>query len=223
MSKQESEQRIVSREIWQAQSALLVAIALQVLVWRINNELLVGPQYVIIPVEIMLSIFIGLSLVSNRWSFRRLNHTLSLGLLALISLANISSLALVLQSLIIGHSAISGAELLSSAIAIFITNIIIFSLWYWEIDSPHLTRKRWSKADKDFQFTQQDMAHEFPRWQPGFIDYLFLSVTNAVNFAPSDARPLTYAAKMLMGAQALVSVFTLALVIARSVNILGMG
>ena len=186
MGKRQSDKRETFREILQAQGALFLAITLQTLVWRLNEQLLVGPQYIIIPVEIILSIFIGLSFITSHSGFRSLNHTLSLALLALISLANISSLALVLQSLIIGHSALTGAELLTSAIAIFITNIIIFSLWYWEIDSPRLTRKRWSKADKDFQFTQQDMPREFPSWQPGFLDYMFLSVTNAVNFAPSD-------------------------------------
>ena len=105
--------------------------------------------------------------------------------------------------------------------SIFLTNIIVYALWYWEIDSPGLTAKRWSKHDKDFQFTQQDMPHEFPTWRPQFVDYLYLSIINAVNFAPADARPLTRSAKLLMASQSLVSVFTLALVIARSVSILG--
>jgi uncharacterized membrane protein len=94
-------------------------------------------------------------------------------------------------------------------------------LWYWEIDSPGLSGKRWSKHDKDFQFTQQDMKSEFPNWSPEFGDYLYLSVTNALNFAPADTRPITRQAKYLMAGQAVVSVFTLALVIARSVSILG--
>ena len=111
-------------------------------------------------------------------------------------------------------------QLLSAALAIFVTNIIVYALWYWEIDSPGLTRKRWSKFDKDFQFTQQDLPNEFPDWQPEFLDYLYLAITNAINFAPADTRPITRQAKMLMASQAIVSVFTLALVIARSVSIL---
>lgn len=97
----------------------------------------------------------------------------------------------------------------------------MFALWYWEIDSPGLSGRKWSKHDQDFQFTQQDPGNTFPSWQPTFIDYLYLSLTNAINFAPADARPLTPQAKALMGTQALVSVFTLALVVARSVSILG--
>ncbi|HJP96095.1 MAG TPA: hypothetical protein VJ843_01855 [Candidatus Saccharimonadales bacterium] len=212
---------IVWREIVQAQAALLVAIGMQVIVWQINHELLIGPQYIIIPVELALSFLMGFTINMTRSSLRGVHHTLSIVLLALISVANVTSLVLVLRSLIIEHSIVSGTQLLTSAIPIFITNIIVFALWYWEIDSPGLTRKRWSKSDKDFQFIQQDMKQDFPHWKPEFFDYMYLSLTNAVNFAPADTRPLTHAAKMLMGIQSLISVFTLALLIARSVNILG--
>ena len=214
-------QRITISELVQAQVALFVAIALQLVVWKINGELLIGPQYVLIPAEIVLAILIGLIVNSrNRFIFR-VNHAFVLVLLGLISVGNIGSLALVLNSLIIGHADISGTELLASAIVIFITNIIVFSLWYWEIDSPGFTRSRWSKNDKDFHFTQQSMQQDFPRWRAEFLDYTYLSLTNGINFAPADAKPMTHGAKMLMGLQALVSVFTLALVIARSVSILG--
>lgn len=64
------------------------------------------------------------------------------------------------------------------------------------------------------------MGGDFPDWQPQFGDYLYLSITNATNFAPADVRPLTLQAKALMAIQSLISVFTLALVLARSVNIL---
>jgi hypothetical protein len=108
-----------------------------------------------------------------------------------------------------------------AAIAIFITNIIVFALWYWEIDSPGLSGSKWSKNNQDFLFTQQDLGKDFANWQPSFIDYLYLSVTNAINFAPADSRPITHQAKVLMGTQALVSVFTLALILARSIGVLG--
>lgn len=214
-------QRIAKRELFQAQLALLVAIALQIVVWKINHELLVGPQYLIIPTEIFLAVLLGFTANMHSAHKRGVHHAFAVVFAALISVANLSSLVLVLHSLVVSHSVYSGSELLASAVAIFITNIIVFALWYWEIDSPGLSRSKWTKNDKDFQFTQQDNAKEFPAWRPEFIDYLYLSVTNAINFAPADARPLTHTAKLLMGSQALISVFTLALVIARSVSILG--
>lgn len=212
---------IARRELVQAQIALFVAIALQVVVWAMNKQLLFGPQIMIISTEVVLAIVIGFTANVQTAGKRGVNHLVALVLLGLISAANVSSLILVLHSLIVNHVLVSGPGLLASALAIFLTNIIVFALWYWEIDSPGLTRKRWSKHDQDFEFTQQDMKKEFPGWHSEFLDYLYLSVTNAINFAPADARPLTHSAKVLMGTQALVSVFTLALVIARSVSILG--
>jgi hypothetical protein len=212
---------ITRRELMHAQIALFAAILLQLAVWQINGELLVGLQYLLLPIEVALVLLIGFT-VNRHKTYRHFMQRLSvLVLLALMSIGNASSLILVLQMLVVTHVAVSGLELLGAAIAIFMTNIIVFALWYWEIDAPGLSRKRWSKSDKDFQFPQQDMKSEFPGWRPQFFDYFYLSLSNAVNFAPADARPLTHAAKILMGSQALISVLTLALVVARSVSILG--
>lgn len=206
-------------ELWAAQSALAVAMILQIFIWAINRQLTYGPHNVIVATEAALAIVIGLS-AGHRHKFNSgVYRTISFLLLGLISLANISSFVLVLKLLING-GAVSGRQLIVAAIAIFVTNIIVFALWYWEIDSPGLTGHRWSKHDKDFQFTQHELNEDFPDWQPTFTDYLYLSVTNAINFAPADTRPLTAQAKGLMGTQALISVFTLALVLARSVSIL---
>lgn len=210
-------QLLAKRELLHAQLALFVAIALQLVVWRMNGQFLVGPQYVLIPVEVALALFIGFGSGHKHVVY----HFLALVLLGIVSVMNVTSLILVLHALAVAHVAVSGPELLGSAVAILITNIIVYALWYWEIDSPALSNTRWTKNDKDFQFTQQDRPQEFSGWRAQFFDYLYLSVTNAVNFAPADAKPLTHAAKLLMGSQALISVFTLALVIARSVSILG--
>jgi len=213
-------QIISKKELLSAEIALGVAILLQVAVWRTNHHLF-GSQYLIILAEIVLigilALFANMKTVHQRGVYR----SAALAFLGLISVGNISSLVIVLNELIVGTSDITGLQLLSSAVAIFLTNIIVFALWYWEIDSPGLTQKRWSKSDQDFLFVQQNSKEKFPNWKPEFFDYLYLSVTNAVNFAPADTKPLTRSAKLLMGLQAIVSVFTLALVVARSVSILG--
>ena len=208
-------------EQYQAQSALLVAIALQALVWKISHQLFSSPHYVIIFIELALAVVIGLSSSIRGLHTKRIHHEAATILIGLMSAANIAGLIIVVDALIRGTTEIKGMELLAAAIAIFLTNIIVYALWYWEIDSPGLTHRRWSKYDKDFQFSQQDLPKDFPNWKPEFFDYLYLSVTNAINFAPADTRPLTRNAKVLMGSQAMISVFTLALLIARSVSILG--
>ncbi len=212
---------ITWNELLLAQIALYVAIGLQIFSWSVSDSLTYGPHPLIIITEIGLSLVIGVSARHPRILARSLYRTSSFVLLGLISAENISSLIVVSRLLITQGSHLSGYELLASALAIFLTNIIVFALWYWEIDSPGLSGKKWSKYEKDFQFTQQDLSHDFKNWSPSFSDYLYMSVTNAINFAPADTRPLTSQAKALMGTQALVSVFTLALVLARSVSILG--
>lgn len=207
-------------ELWLAQIVLFVAILLQVVAWAINPELTYGPHGLIVGTEVALSVIIGLSASRRHVQPTRLYRGLSFMLMGLISFANVISFFLVARLLIIGDVVLSGRELILSALAIFLTNIIVFALWYWEIDSPGLSGHKWSKHDKDFQFTQQDIGEDFKDWQPTFIDYLYLSVTNGINFAPADARPITATAKSLMGTQALISVFTLALILARSVSIL---
>ncbi len=213
--------RISRGELLQAQLALLVAVALQLITRQIGSDLLPGSQYFIILIEIGLAVIIGLTVNVHKAHSRGIYHFFAALLLGTISVANVTGLGYVLYSLVVGHGTVSGQELLAAALAIFLTNIIVYALWYWEIDSPGLTRTLWSKYDKDFQFTQQDMPQEFPRWQPQFADYLYISITNAVNFAPADTRPLTRQVKLLMASQSLISVFTLALLIARSVSILG--
>lgn len=212
---------ISEAEIFQALFALLGAVSLQILTTRFGANIVPGAHYFIVFAELVLAALLAFSINLRRARVWGLHHVFAVVLLGLISIANVSGLVFVLNSLIVGHGTLAGEQLLASAITIFLTNIIVFALWYWEIDSPGLTNSRWSKNEKDFQFTQQDLPSEFPDWQPQFGDYLYLSVTNAVNFAPADSRPVTLQAKLLMAVQALVSVFTLALVIARSVSILG--
>lgn len=215
--------RIARSELVQVQLALLAAIGLQIVTRSIGNELLPGSQFVIIFIELGLALLIGFTVNRHRERKLGVHHVIAILLLGLLSVINVSGLIYVLNSLIINHAALNGEQLLASAIAIFATNIIVFALWYWEIDSPGLTGRHWSRHDKDFQFSQQDvdLVNSFPGWRPQFGDYLYLSITNAVNFAPADVRPLTLQAKALMAVQSLISVFTLALVIARSVSILG--
>lgn len=207
-------------ELLQAQLALFVAIALQVVVWQINHKVFSNFQYVVIITELALALLLLFTSGIRDPRSRTLQHTTATVLIGLVTVANFASLAVVIYALIDGQIA-SGTALLGSAIAIFITNIIVFALWYWEIDSPGLTNRRWTKSDKDFQFTQQNMPGEFPNWKPKFADYLFISVINSLNGATTSAHPLTGHAKMLMAAQAIISILTLALVVARSVGILG--
>ena len=218
MSMKADRESIKRREMVYAQTALLIAIALEL---TLDKSLVVGPKYVIAILELILVFGIGVTAPLKHSLGARLRRDFSLCLIALISLANAASMVLVARDLIQG-SAVQGRQLIFAAFAIFVTNIIIFSLWFWEIDSPGLTGIGKHDNAPKFQFPQ--MAINIPEtkdWEPTYFDYLYLSSTNSTAFSPTDAMPMTHGAKLLMGLQAFVSLLTVILVTARAVNILG--
>ncbi len=212
--------RLSKSELTQAQIALFVAIILQIAVWQLNHRVFSDFQYIVIVAQLVLALILGFTTSVKSLRGRAVQHNTATILIGLVTLANFASLAVVIYALLQGQIA-NGLTLLGSAIAIFFTNVIVYALWYWEIDSPGLTNRRWTTSDKDFQFVQQDMPGEFPTWRPRFVDYLYISIINSLNGATPSAHPLTGNAKMLMATQAVISVLTLALVVARSVGILG--
>lgn len=212
--------KLSKSELTQAQIALFVAIILQIAVWQLNHRVFSDFQYIVIVAQLVLALILGFTTSVKSLSGRAVQHNTATILIGLVTLANFASLAVVIYALLQGQIA-NGLTLLGSAIAIFFTNVIVYALWYWEIDSPGLTNRRWTTSDKDFQFVQQDMPEEFPSWRPRFVDYLYISVINSLNGATPSAHPLTGNAKMLMATQAVISVLTVALVVARSVGILG--
>lgn len=204
--------------VWHIQLALLVAIALQLL---LNNELTLGPKYLIAGLEIALVILLALIRPNEKPAITRLRRTIALVLIALVSLANLASLGLVINDLFNG-SLIEGKDLILSALAIYVTNIIMFGLWYWELDSDGVQGQSTNNIPPvDFLFPQ--MTHKSPGardWSPSFFDYLYISIANGTAFGTNDSPPLTHRAKALMTVQSLISIIVIALVVTRAVSIL---
>jgi hypothetical protein len=116
-----------------------------------------------------------------------------------------------------------GANLLDGGIVIWGTNLVIFSVWYWELDrgGPVRGAHGGKPMAPDFLFPQMtDPRWKEPGWRPRFGDYLYVSLTNQTAFSPTDTMPLTYRAKLLMGVQGLASLITVGVIVARAVNIL---
>ena len=159
-------------------------------------------------------------------------RSLSLTLAALISLANAWAAAALVNQLVHGdgtgnpHSVLDNpAPLLATGGAIWLTNVIVFALWYWEFDQggPVARALATAKRPPDFLFPQMTLGdpHLVPKdWEAAFADYLYLAFTNATAFSPTDTMPLSRWAKMAMTLQSAVSLVTAALVISRVVNIL---
>jgi hypothetical protein len=145
-------------------------------------------------------------------------------LLAAITLDNTLSAVLLDIRILSGEVSNKAAVLLGSGGAIFVTNIIVFGIWYWELDrGGPFARRTGEHPYPDFMFPQMDPDTAKlvkPGWRPTFVDYLYVSLTNAMAFSPTDTMPLARWAKGMMAVQSLVAVTTVALVIARAVNVL---
>jgi hypothetical protein len=204
---------------WPAQLTVLGAIGLQLL---LPERLTVGPTWLLPALEGAL--LVGLSLASPRELEQEhpVRRGVALGMTALVSFANIFSLYLLIHHLLHGGKVKGGRELIISGMLIWLTNFFIFALWYWELDRGG-PGKRAAGQDgaPDFLFPQMSDDHIEPLdWRPQFIDYAYVSLTNATAFSPTDTMPLTPMAKIIMGIQALVSLVTLGLVVSRAVNLL---
>jgi hypothetical protein len=199
-----NEKTKLSEPIWHITVALLVAIGLQLL---LNAKLVFGSKYAVAGLEGLLVIVLlypGLASAVKR--------AFALLLIGILALANVVSLGLVIDALVFKSGEIAGRQLLISSVAIYLTNIILFGILFWELDGTR-------SDEADFGFPQfSDPAKK--SWQPTFFDYLYVSITNATAFSPTDTMPLTHRAKSLMTLQSLTALVTVALVAARAVNIL---
>ncbi|HVC88070.1 MAG TPA: hypothetical protein VNC40_11665 [Gaiellaceae bacterium] len=206
---------------WPSALAVLAAVGLYA---TLPDKLVPGPAYVryVVPV-LFLAVLVPLAVtaphrhVEESGRRRRAAMTLT----ALITLANVIALAFLVHQLIYVNG-VAGRALLYGAFDIWTTNVIAFALWYWELDGGGPPRRLAEpKAPRDFAFMQMtDPEVAAPGWHPRFVDYLYLSFTNASAFSPTDTMPLTRWAKLAMLVQSAVSLLTLLLVAARAVNIL---
>ncbi len=166
------------------------------------------------------------TVISHRTGHHFLNEVLGYLLNSVVTLAMIASLALLIAALP-AHE-IARQELLRSAAALWVTNILVFASWYWRLDAggPHERALTPGHDDGAFLFPQMTMdpsakiaagEHE---WEPNFVDYLFLAFNTSTAFSPTDVPVLSRWAKILMMIQALISLLVIALLAGRAVNIL---
>ncbi|MEV5967905.1 hypothetical protein AB0L70_39430 [Kribbella sp. NPDC051952] len=210
---------------------VMVAIGLYAV---LPSALQIGPRFVIPGLELLL--FIPLVLANPRRMSRqnRLLRRLSIGLVLLIALSNTTALVLLIRSLVIGE-ATAGGQLLAAAGQVWLTNVLVFALAYWELDrGGPVTRFRVDRPglpDADFRFPQDedhDAISEVAKrssaksgWAPGFIDYLYVSVTNSSAFSPTDTMPLSVRAKLLMAVESVSALMLSVLVVSFAVGLLG--
>ena len=197
---------------------IVFVIALQ---YQLPNNLSLGMQKYICGAELVLLLVLLVIAPIRIGTHHGATRNLSLFLNAVMTISNIASAVKLIEGLVQG-SIDNANKLLISGSSIWLANIVIFSLWYWELDrGVPGARAEARKPLPDFLFPQMSSPEIGPKnWHPKFSDYLYLSLTNSTAFSPTDTLPLSRWAKFLMAIQSLTSLATVGLVIARAVNIL---
>ncbi len=197
---------------------MLAAIGLQL---TLPERLTVGPNWLLPALEGVLVIGLAMATPRELEQEHPLRRRTAVGLVAVVSAANVFSLV-ELTHYLLHHKVTKGQQLIVAGVLIWLTNFLIFALWYWELDRGGPGRRTaGTDGPPDFLFPQMADDHIEPiDWRPKFIDYLYVSLTNAAAFSPTDTMPLTPMAKCIMGVQSIVSLVTIGLIVSRAVNIL---
>jgi uncharacterized membrane protein len=212
-------QVLFTEPFWQAQAAIVGALILYL---TLPGKYTVGPDWLMPSLELLLVGGLWLDRPRHGRSEAQRERRIVLVLLAFVAIANFASLELLIHTLLHGGKA-GGRPLLLSAVVIWLTNVAVFALWYWQLDRGGPDRRaRGLDAAPDLFFVQdgEPALANGGAWRPAFVDYLYTSFTCATAFSPTDTMPVSSRAKLLFMGESIVSLLTLLLVAARAVNIL---
>jgi uncharacterized membrane protein len=214
---------------WHASLAVLAAMLLYI---TLPPKLIIGPVW-IAPL-LVLVLLIPLSILTpRRHRETRQSRFWSILLIAIVNFFNLASVLLLVASLFHPEKSEThtAGQLLRTGAQIWATNILVFSLWYWELDGDGPDARAHASSatevqNADFLFPQMQLAISGegkagcvdPNWKPQFLDYLYLSFTNSTAFSPTDTMPLSRWSKVLMTFEAVISLMTIAIVVARAIN-----
>jgi uncharacterized membrane protein len=202
---------------WPAQLAALVSILLYV---ALPDKLTIGPSWFVPVLEGLVFIALVLSTPGEEAPPGRKRQRLAVVLIGLLAVATVVAIGLFADAVIAGGAA--GQGLIRAAVVLWGTIVLVFALVYWELDcgGPLGRAHPQLRRPPDFLFTQQSAAGRdlSPGWQPSFVDYLYLALTNSTAYSPTDTMPLSRRAKLTMGVQSVASLVTIGLLIARAVG-----
>jgi hypothetical protein len=211
---------------WQMALAVLVAIGLQVVTPHAGRV----PVWWIFPVLELVLLAIIIAIDPGRVDDRSAQvRRLTIGLIAIMTVGTMAGVTVlaydILSNSVLFHSptvVLNATDLFGRGAALWVTNVIVFSLWFWELDrGGPAERAAGSTIPPSFAFPENAMP-EFAAegWSPIYPDYLYLAFTNATAFSPTDSLPVKTWAKMAMMLQSVVSLVTAILVVARAINVL---
>jgi hypothetical protein len=207
--------QIVREPRWPAFIAMLAAAGVYL---ALPEPLSVGPSWLLLAIIVLLVIPM---VVSDRRGHHNVTRILTFTANGIITFAMIASLIHLVQG--IPQHLETPKALLRSAVALWITNILVFALWYWKLDAGGPRRRERVSGILNSSFLFPQMLSREGRdssWTPHFVDYLFLAFNTSTAFSPTDTAVLSRGAKLGMMLQSLISLTILALLAARAVNIL---
>ena len=212
-------QEVVGEARWPMAAAVVTAMVLTILM---SDEVRLGPAWVLPLVEgALLAVLIAGDPGRIDRRSRRL-RALSIALVSVLVLGALTATGRLTATLIRGSAITNSAnQLLAAGAVVWTSNIIAFALLYWELDGGGAAaRAHRLPAFVDLAFPQQiNTGLAPPGWRPRFVDYLYLAVTNATAFSPTDTMPLAPWAKLAMTVQSIISLVILGLVVSRAVNV----
>jgi hypothetical protein len=204
--------------LWPGQLGILAVLVLYLV---LPQRLTIGPNWIVPAAE--LALLVALFIAARREGHARKRRAFAIGFLLIATVANLTAVGLLTHYLIIGGHA-RGVDLINGGAVIWCTNLLLFAVWYWELDRggpPVEPQQDRPPVVPDFLFPQMtDERYAEPGWKPNFLDYLYVSLTNQTAFSPTDAMPLGRRIKLLMAIQAVASLITVGIIVARAVNIL---
>jgi hypothetical protein len=190
----------------------------------IANQLSFGPRGLI---PVLLTALVALLIVAVRMGQRMLSRMLGFVILGVVTAAEVISCGALVIGLLTAPQRMAAMPhdtalvLLRDAALIWIVNILTFSLWYWELDGGGPGRRHHDGYhDADLVFPQAQREDSAGVWLPHYVDYLFLAFNTSTAFSPTDTLVLSVRAKLLMMAQASISLLVLAIIAARAINTL---
>lgn len=197
--------------------ALVAMLADGLIHFALPERLSVGPRWLLFAIIFVLLVPI---IVSHRRGRFDITRILTFVAIIVLALALIGSLGLLIEGLP-GHKD-SPKTLLTSAALLWLTNVLVFALWYWKLDAGGpLGREHDGIANSAFLFPQMIRPDAGENdWSPNFVDYLFLAFNTSTAFSPTDTAVLSRWAKMVMMLQSIISLTVVVLLAARAVNIL---
>jgi hypothetical protein len=197
------------------------AVAFGLIISLPNRYIAVGLWFAWAVFGILMASMLAVTIAPGSALWHRVERAVVVACFVLVCVLNLVTLKRITTDMIAPHPRYGGVELLATAVALWLLNLLAFALLYWQADRATQEVGAVAGESRFFAFGEREDKNVAPSWEPFFVDYLFLAFAVSVSFTPPDyARPRSRPAKLLLMLQAAISLVTLVLIGARAVGTL---